>query len=92
MHLLLLYLPQLLLLLGLLLLDLLPLPPPPLQHVLRLHYLMPTYLLQLLLLPQLPPLVGQQQLDLNNLVDLVDKQLHPDKLLQLLVLVSRRST
>ena len=32
-------------------------------------------------------LVALQQLDLNNLVDLVDMQLHPDKLQQLLVLM-----
>jgi hypothetical protein len=47
---------------------------------------MPTYLPQLLQQWLLLLLVGLQQLDLNNLVDLVDMQLHPDKLQQPLVL------
>jgi hypothetical protein len=86
MHQPLLYLPQLLSLLLQLQLDLPLLPQPPLKLVLPLHYLMPAYLPQLLQQQQLLPLAGQQQLDLNNLVDLVDMQLRPDKLLQLLVL------
>jgi hypothetical protein len=47
---------------------------------------MPTYLQQFSPQQQLLLLVGQRQLDLNNLADLVDMQLHPDKLLQPLVL------
>jgi hypothetical protein len=65
-----------------LLLYLLLPPPPQLLLVLPLHYLLPTYLPQQLLPQQLLPLVGQRLQDLNNLVDRVDMQLHPDKQLQ----------
>jgi hypothetical protein len=80
-------LPQLLPQHVLQLLYLLPQPQLPLQLVLQLHYLLPTYLPQLLPQQQLLLLVGLQQLDLNNLVDLVDMQIHPDRLQQLLVLM-----
>jgi hypothetical protein len=71
-----------------LLLDLLLQPPPQLLPVLPLHYLLPTYLPQLLPQQLLLLLVGLQQLDLNNLVDLVDMQLHPDKQLQQLLVLA----